>query len=169
LRSDFINKDIVGHILYALTPENRLACQVALETGLRIGDILAFRTADLKKKSFTIREQKTNKKRVVRLRECLKNELLAQSGKIFVFEHRTDPQRHRTRQAVYSDIKRAAKLFRIKENISPHSLRKLYAVDLYQKTGDLSKVMQALNHDNDTVTMIYALADLLTKKRGQGL
>lgn len=167
LRSDFVKKDVVGHILYALTEPNRLACQVALETGLRIGDVLAFKTSDMKKNSFTIREEKTNKKRVVRLRECLKNELLSQAGKIYVFEHRTDPQRHRTRQAVYSDIKRSARLFRVKENISPHSLRKLYAVDLYQKTDNLKKVMQALNHDNDAVTMIYALADLLTKKNGR--
>lgn len=167
LRSDFVKKDVVGHVLYALTEPNRLACQVALETGLRIGDVLAFKTSDMKKNSFTIREEKTNKKRVVRLRECLKNELLSQAGKIYVFEHRTDPQRHRTRQAVYSDIKRSARLFRVKENISPHSLRKLYAVDLYQKTDNIKKVMQALNHDNDAVTMIYALADLLTKKNGR--
>ena len=166
MRSDYIHKDIVGHVLYALTDANRLVCMVALETGLRVGDIVSIKTADLKKSRFVLAEKKTNKKKVIRLRESLKQELLAQAGEIYVFEHRLDPAKHRSRQAVYTDIKRAAKLFRIKENISPHSLRKLYAVDMYQRTGDLKKVMQALNHDNDAVTMIYALADLLTKKRG---
>lgn len=166
MRSDYIDKDIVGHVLYALTAQNRLVCMVALETGLRVSDIVGLKTADIKKQSFVLTEMKTKKKRKIRLREGLRKELLKQAGKIYVFEHRTDPNKHRTRQAVYNDIKRAAKLFRIKENISPHSLRKLYAVDLYKKTNSLSKVMDALNHDNDVVTMIYALADILTKKRG---
>lgn len=164
MRSDFIHKDVVGHVLYALTDANRLVCMVALETGLRVGDIVSLKTADLYKKSFVLIEQKTNKKRTIRLREGLRNELIKQAGTVYVFEHRTDPKKHRTRQAVYNDIKRAGKLFRIKQNISPHSLRKIYAVDLYHKTGSLDKVMQALNHNNDAVTMIYAIADLISKK-----
>lgn len=164
MRSDFIHKDVVGHVLYALTDANRLVCMVALETGLRVGDIVSLKTADLYKKSFVLIEQKTNKKRTIRLREGLRNELIKQAGKVYVFEHRTDPKKHRSRQAVYNDIKRAGKLFRIKQNISPHSLRKIYAVDLYHKTGSLDKVMQALNHNNDAVTMIYAIADLISKK-----
>lgn len=166
MRSDFIDKDIVGHVLYALTEQNRLVCEVALETGLRVGDIVSLKTADLNKKSFMLTEQKTNKKRRIRLREGLRQKLLKQAGKLYVFEHRTDPNRHRTRQAVYGDIKRAAKLFRVKENLTPHSLRKLYAVDLYKKSGNFEKVMQALNHNNIAVTMIYALADILTIKKG---
>lgn len=164
MRSDFIHKDVVGHVLYALTDANRLVCMVALETGLRVGDIVSLKTADLYKKSFVLIEQKTNKKRTIRLREGLRKDLIKQAGKVYVFEHRTDPKKHRSRQSVYNDIKRAGKLFRIKQNISPHSLRKIYAVDLYHKTGSLDKVMQALNHNNDAVTMIYAIADLISKK-----
>lgn len=166
MRSDFVDKDVVGHVLYALTDENRLVCEVALETGLRVGDIVSLKTSDLKKKSFTLTEQKTKKKRRVKLREPLRLKLLNNAGSVFVFEHRTDPMRHRTRQAVYNDIKRAAKLFRVRENLTPHSLRKLYAVDLYKKSGNFEKVMQALNHDNLAVTMIYALSDILTIKKG---
>lgn len=168
MRSDYVDKDIIGHILYALTEPNRLVCKVALETGLRIGDIVALKTEVLiEKKSFTLREGKTGKKRRIRLSERLREELIAQAGTIYVFEHRTDARKHRTRQAVYMDIKRAAKLFRIKANVSPHSLRKLYAVDIFKKSGDIERVRKALNHDSDAVTMIYALADLMTaKKRG---
>lgn len=165
MRSDFVDKDPLNHILYALTEPNRLACCVALETGLRIGDIVALKRSDIEKKSFTITEQKTGKKRKIKLREPLRLELLKLSGTVYVFEHRNDATKHRTRQAVYNDIKRAQKLFRVKGNISPHSLRKAYAVDLYRRYGDLNKVMQALNHDNEVVTMLYALADLM-KKRG---
>ncbi|MBE6771003.1 MAG: hypothetical protein E7547_02505 [Ruminococcaceae bacterium] len=166
MKTDFIDNDIMAHVLYALTYENRIACKVCLETGLRIGDVLAFKTADLKKKTFTITEQKTKKKRVIRLTKKLKDELNAIAGSYYVFEGRTDPQKHRTRQAVYSDIKRACRAFRIKENFSVHSLRKAYAVDLYKKTGDLKKVRDALNHDNELTTLLYALADELSKKKG---
>lgn len=167
MKTDFINNDILGHLLYALTPANKLVCIVALETGLRIGDILALKTSDLKKGSFTVTEQKTKKKRRIRLRENIKKQLLAQSGTVYVFPHRNDENRHRTRQAVYSDLKRASKLFRIKGlNVAPHSLRKAYAVDLYKKSGSVAKVRDALNHDNDLVTLLYIFADELTKKRG---
>ena len=37
MKSDYINPAIIEHVLFALTPENRLACRVALKTGLRIG------------------------------------------------------------------------------------------------------------------------------------
>lgn len=165
MRSDFVDTEPLSHILYALTPANRLICCVALETGLRVGDIVALKTSFLEKKSFTITESKTGKKKQIRLREGLKKQLISQAGKNYVFEHRTDNRKHRTRQAVYNDIKRACKLFRIKGNISPHSLRKAYAVDLYHKCNDINKVMKALNHDNDVVTMLYAMADIM-KKRG---
>lgn len=165
MRSDFVDYEPLGHILYALTEPNRLVCCVALETGLRVGDIVSLKTSFLEKKSFTIKEQKTGKKKQIRLREGLRKQLLSQAGKVYVFEHRIDPNKHRTRQAVFNDIKRACKLFRIKGNISPHSLRKAYAVDLYKKCNDINKVMKALNHDNELVTMLYAMADMM-KKRG---
>lgn len=167
MRSDFVDKDILSHILYALTYENRLACKVAIETGLRIGDVLSIKTEHLRKKnSFTLTEQKTGKKRLVRLSAALKKELFSISGAVYVFEHRTDPNKHRTRQAVYKDIKRAAKLFRIKENISPHTIRKVYAVEVFKKTGDLDRVRKLLNHDSTEVTMLYALADILSNNKG---
>ena len=147
-------------MLYALTPANRLVCQVCLSTGLRVGDVLAIRTESLKKQ-FTIIEQKTGKKKRIRLSEALYAELRAQAGEYYVFEHRTDPHRHRTRQAVYADVKRACKAFRLKANVTPHSLRKAYAVKLMRKYGDIAKVREALNHESDLVTMLYAFSDLI--------
>lgn len=169
MRTDFVDKDIMGHVLYALTPENRLACMVALETGLRIDDVLSLRSDCLNKRSFTITEKKTHKRRKVRLSEALRAELTGIAGKVYVFQGRLDEEAHRTRQAVYKDLKRAAKCFRIKTNLAPHSLRKLYAVDLYRRTGDLQRVRAALNHDDLAVTLLYAIADELTanKRKGQ--
>ena len=94
-----MSDDVMSHILAALTKENRLAVLVSLTTGLRISDVLNLRTNQLRKK-FTITEQKTLKKKLVRLSDELLDELLAIAGSIFVFEHRCDPRKHRTRQSI---------------------------------------------------------------------
>ena len=76
-------------------------------------------------------------------------------------------KKHRTRQAVWKDIDRTAKALRLPVNAGSHSMRKGYAVDLMHKYADLEKVQRALNHDNPTVTMLYAMADHLTASSGQ--
>ena len=87
------------------------------------------------------------------------------AGKKYVFEHSNDPERHRTRQAVWKDVKRAARAFRLPQNVAPHSARKVYAVDLLAKYGDIAKVQRALNHSGPSVTMIYAMADQLYRQK----
>lgn len=156
----------MSHILAALMPANRLAIITSIYTGLRIGDVLALKSSDLLKDRFTIKEQKTGKSRRIRLPNKLKSDLFAQAGRYYVFEHRTNPKKHRTRQAVNKDIKRACELFRVgKLNITPHSARKIYAVEEYHKTGSLKHVQDLLNHSDESVTMIYALADELSKRK----
>lgn len=144
-----------------LTPANRLVCRVCLHTGLRVGDVLALKPAMLKTDSFTVVEQKTGKRKRVRLPAQLRRDLLAQSGAAWVFEGRNNPQKHRTRQAVWADMVHAARALRIKPQATPHSTRKDYAVKKYHACGSLSAVQKALNHDNSIVTMLYALADQL--------
>lgn len=149
-------------------PENRLALIVSLTTGLRIDDVLHLKTAKIQKQRFTVKEMKTGKTRRVNLSVGLWQELLQVAGRIYVFEHRTDPKRCRTRQAVNKDLKRACELFRIKGvNLSPHSARKIYAVNNYRRTCDLDKVRALLNHSEKQteVTMLYAMADVLTERR----
>lgn len=153
----------VGHVLAALTPSNRLVCRVCLHTGLRVGDVLALRTQQLGPR-FWITERKTHKRRQVGLPAGLLADIRAQAGEVWAFPGR-DPSRHRTRQAVWADVKRAARAFRLPQNVAPHSFRKVYAVDLLHRYGDLDRVRRALNHGSCETTMIYAMADrLLTSK-----
>lgn len=147
----------VDLVLSALTPENRLVMRVALHTGLRIGDVLALKTSQLKP-HFWVTESKTGKKRQVGLPEPLLSDLKKAAGEVWVFEGRS-PGKPRTRQAVWKDVKRAAKAFRLPANIAPHSARKVYAAELMERYGDLDKVRRALNHRSETITLIYALAD----------
>lgn len=158
----------MSHILAALTYENRLAITVSLLTGLRIGDVLNMRSRDLLKDRFTITEEKTLKRRTIRIPNKLRDELQAIAGKIYVFQNRLSARKHRTRQAVYKDIKRAAKAFRVKGNISCHTARKIYAVSEYKKDFSVARVKKLLNHSSEAVTMIYAIADELTERKRRG-
>lgn len=158
MRTEYLLDREVNLILAALTPENRLVMRTALTTGLRIGDVLELKPHQLKP-HFWVTEQKTGKRRQVGLPEPLLGDLKKNAGKYWVFPGR-DPKKHRTRQAVWKDVKRAARAFRLKQNVAPHSARKVYAVDLLKKYGDIDRVRRALNHGSETVTMIYAMADL---------
>ena len=167
-RADWAAGDVMGHILDALTHENRIAVTVSLVTGLRIGDVLNLRTRDIMRNDrFTITEEKTLKRRTIRIPAKLRDELLSIAGKIYVFENRISARKHRTRQAVYKDIKRAAKAFRIKGNISCHTARKIYAVSEYKKDFSVARVKKLLNHSNEAVTMIYAIADEITERKNK--
>lgn len=145
-------------------PENRLAMEVALHTGLRIGDVLALRSDNLAQR-MTIHESKTGKSRRISLSRGLYDRLKAISGQIWVFEGARDKTKHRTRQAVWMDVKRAAKALRLPRNVTPHSARKVYAVDVYKRSGDLALAQRLLNHDSPEVTMIYAMSDHLARER----
>lgn len=160
LRTEYILDTAMEQVLGILTPSNRLVMRTILHTGLRVGDVLALKTVQLSPQ-FYITEQKTGKRRRVNLGRELLAELEAHAGRVWVFPHRTDPSRHRTRQAVWWDVKRAAKAYRIAANVGTHSARKKYAVDLLKKYGDISKVRRALNHSSDSITILYACADTL--------
>ncbi|HBC26682.1 MAG TPA: hypothetical protein DC013_04645 [Ruminococcaceae bacterium] len=165
MRADWLEINEFEHLLAALTPPNRLACEVSACTGLRISDVLNLRSDRLQER-FTVRELKTGKTRRVRLPCALLDRLIAQSGKIYVFEGRESYRKPRTRQAVYKDLKRAAKLFRLHGcQISPHSARKIYAVNAYKRTGSLRRVRELLNHTDEAVTVLYAMADELTRRK----
>lgn len=168
VRAEYIDRAMLEHVLAALMPENRLALEVSAHTGLRIGDVLALKTAELRQR-MSVREEKTGKRRRIYLPVELLDRLVAQAGKIYVFEGRTDYRKHRTRQAVWKDLRRAAEAFRLVEHVSPHSARKLYAVEQYQESGgDLGAVQRRLLHSDPAVTAIYAMADALTARRLQG-
>ena len=153
-------------ILAALMPDNRMVCQVALHTGLRVSDILALRKEQLAR-CFWITEQKTGKRRQVGLPDWLIEIIKNRAGESEWAFPGKDPKKPRTRQAVWKDLKRVQRAFRLPVNVGTHSMRKDYAVDLMEKYGDIEKVKRALNHSDASVTIIYAMADKLTETAQQ--
>ena len=165
VKSEYVTDDVMAHVFAALLPANALALRVSDATGLRIGDVLAIKTVDLLRGNrVSVRESKTGKKRVVYIPRALYAAVSAQAGEIWAFEGRKGKYTHRTRQAVWADVKRARAAFRIPAHVTPHSARKLYAVRLMRRYGDLGKVQEKLNHSDVAVTMIYAFADVLTDR-----
>lgn len=165
MRSEWVSDDTVGYILRGLTEPNRLAIEMSLRYGMRIGDVLRTRRIDVERSRWTYKEEKTGKSRRIFLCPSFQERLLRQAGRIYIFEGRTDYKRHRTRQAVYKDIRRVAKFLRLDAHVSPHSARKIYAVDAFKRYGDLEKVQKLLNHSDEAVTMVYALADQVYKSK----
>lgn len=171
MRTGYVEPDAFRLLLTALMPANRLALEVSMATGLRIADVLHLKTEALVRTARpTITERKTGKRRRVYFPRALRDALLLQAGRFYIFEGRYDERRPRTRQAVFKDLKRVARLYRIdgekiRANVAPHSARKIYAVQDYRAHGSLERVRRLLNHSSEAVTALYALADQLERKQ----
>lgn len=163
MRTEYLLSKEVDHVLAALMPQNRLIMELALHTGLRISDILGMTPEQIKPQGW-ITEAKTGKRRQYGIPADLLKKIRAQMGKEWAFPGR-DEKKPKTRQAVWADVKRAAKAFRLPQNIAPHSFRKVYAVELMRKYGDVERVQKVLCHSRPSVTAIYAMADVLLERK----
>ena len=159
MRTKAISEKALQVVLGALTPPNRLACKIALATGLRISDVLLLRRSQMSAERFSVQEKKTGKRRIVHLPKQLRQAALAQSGAIYLFPHRLSGLKPRTRQAVWKDLRRAQRLLRLPRGIGTHSMRKSYAKRLLDSGEPLSKIQKRLLHSSDTITAIYAMAE----------
>lgn len=163
MTTEYLLDKEVERVLAVLMPQNRLIFEVILRNGARVSDVLALRTEQLKP-SFWYVEQKTGKRRRMGLPEPLLRDIKAQAGKEWAFPGR-DGRRPKTRQAVWADVKRAQRAFRLPQNVGTHSARKVYAVRLMRKYGDIERVRRNLNHSAKSVTAIYAMADGLLEAK----
>ena len=152
-----------------MTYDNVLALRVALETGLRIDDVLSLRADQLKARTLRGVAEKTGKpyKKVISadLARRLANRGQNKGG--YLFPHRTKAGDHRTRQAVWANMKKAAKLLGVQLNAAPHSARKTYAVEIFKDKG-IDATQRELQHDRVSTTMLYAFSNILTKNEEIG-
>lgn len=170
MRSDWLCEKTANIILGAMQPVNALVLAVSAATGLRVSDVLSIKTESLQQR-MTVREMKTGKNKRIYVPSQLLLKMQQQAGRIWVFEHRTNYRSHRTRQAVYKDIKACADFYKRNgtiakgAQISPHSLRKLSAVNEFERSGNMAAVGKFLNHNakDKGVTEIYANAEEITK------
>ncbi len=146
-----------------------LALWVALETGMRIGDVVLLRGWNLVRGKIEFTAQKTGKIGKMPVSKRLFAELSAKtSGKpsAWVFPSPRDARKHITRQCIWQRVKRACKRAGVdSEGIAPHSFRKSFAVDLFKREG-LEATREALQHDRASTTQIYALSDFTSGSNG---
>lgn len=139
-------------------PNKQLATILTLEAnlGCRIGDILNLRTdsiiLDGSIYKLNIVEQKTGKKRCfivpVPVRNFIENYRVTEgikSGELFDIKA----------PAVWKQLRAVTDYLGL-ENVSSHSLRKMAACTLYEKSGhDIEAVSEFLNHSSTKITRAY--------------
>ena len=166
MRSKYIKNTDVERLRSVVGLAEWLPLEVSLETGLRVGDVVALESRQIGRDDdgYYIRyiAHKTGKEGVARITKTLGKNLEAMTANgryIFPRGKCTSKTPHLTRQAVYHRMKTAARRLGLDEaGVSPHSLRKNFAVALRHERG-LAAVREALQHSNDAVTRIYAYAD----------
>lgn len=160
MQSKYLENSEVEKIREVMSEERFLPLWVSLETGLRVGDVVSIKPSNVKPDGIHYRAQKTNKYGIAPISEELRKKL-RRKGK-WLFPSPSDPSKHITRQTVWARIKSAGKKAGLDlRGVSPHAMRKVFAVELYKEQG-FKVVKKALQHNNNATTEIYTFADWTT-------
>ncbi|MBQ5853420.1 MAG: tyrosine-type recombinase/integrase [Rikenellaceae bacterium] len=162
MQSRFLEDFEIIAISRELTREEWLPLFVSLKTGLRVGDVVKIRVRDLRDNGVRYVAEKTGKVGFAELPRDTLQQLREQARHGWCFPSPFNKKTHLTRQAVWYRIKRAALRAGVSvEGVSPHALRKSFAVFMFGEKG-LRATMDALQHDHANTTALYAHADWLT-------
>lgn len=164
MKSRYIEKNELRELMNVLPKKASLPFEVSLATGLRIGDVLKIRNTDIDKQGVLhYVSEKCSKCGFVQLSpDIVKRLKVNANGKDFCFPSSRSKSGHLTRQAAWKRLKVACdRACLLSDGVSPHSMRKVFAVNLY-KTQGIDAVKKALQHERTDTTQIYALADFST-------
>ena len=167
MKSRHLNSSEIAILSAVCRSKEWLPLEVASVTGLRIGDVLKIKKKDLNYDDMCIdyTAEKTGKQGKAYISRSLMGRLQRNAGKgaeAYVFPSPTRKGKHLTRQTAWYRIKRACHRAGISpDGVSPHSLRKVFAVEIYKKYG-IAEVKRQLQHSTIDVTEIYALSDFLS-------
>lgn len=138
--------------------------KIALNTGLRISDILLLKFEDISTTVLTEKKtQKTKniifnsecKKVVDNLIEHYKRNEIQNYDKDFLFKSSKNLNNPISYQGVNYHIIKIREALNINYPMNTHSFRKTWARAVYSKYNDLVLVMKLLNHSNPRVTLRY--------------
>ncbi len=164
MRAEYIEKGFFICRLRDMREDYKLVMLIAVETGLRVSDVLGL-TYDTALGGQKLTERKTGKQTFVTLPEYLtvaiRSRMVEASsrGSDLVFPSGEDGKKPINRSTIYRAVKRA--FADVPENVTPHTARKIYAVEAYRKDGNLRAVQDLLRHDKLETTILYAFADKL--------
>jgi integrase len=136
--------------------------RLAVESGLRISDLLKLTTADVRRNPLEVYESKSKRTRKIQISNELHEELKRwnhRDSSSFAFHSIRDVRKPYNRMTFHRKLKEAAEGLKI--DLSAHSSRKLYARNIFSKTGDIFAVQEALHHRFITTTATYLDIDLV--------
>ncbi len=138
---------------------------LGFNTGLRIGDLCKLRVKDVRNRErVRIIAEKTDKMTDIKLQAAVQKAigtaLKDQDAEDWALESR---QRGRkdgknkpiSRQRCYGIIKEIAAEAGFEEHVGCHTMRKTFAWNFYQTSGDLAKLQKVLNHSSQDATIHY--------------
>ncbi len=140
---------------------NYMILVLGMNLAFRIEDILQLRVDNFKNGSIYIREAKTNKEQSFALHPSLNKDIynyITRNNLIdgeYLFRSRKGINKPITRQRAWQVIKELADEVKVTYPVGCHSLRKYFARQYYEKTGDIIGLKEMLNHSSERVTLLY--------------
>ena len=153
-------RDKIELLLKTTNKRNYLLWTLGTITGLRISDILKLKVKDVKGSFINIVEQKTQKKRTIKinkkLKDVIKEYIKDMKDDNVLFKSRVGGNKALGVRRCQQIIKEVASLVGVEENVNTHTMRKTFALNLYRVTGNnIGLVMEALNHSKEVITLRY--------------
>lgn len=148
-----------------LWDRNYMILVLGMNLAFRIEDILQLKVDNFKNGSIYTREFKTKKEQSFELHPQLakdisnyinRNELI--DGE-YLFKSRKGVNKPITRQRSWQVIKQLADEVKVSYPVGCHSLRKYFARQYYETTGDIIGLKEMLNHSSERVTLLYICWD----------
>lgn len=144
-----------------LWDRNYMILHLGRNLAFRIEDLLQLKTDNFKNGGIYTREFKTGKEQAFELHPSLRKDLedYINRNKLvegeYLFKSRKGINIPITRQRAWQIIKELSDEVKVSYVVGCHSLRKYFAREYYEQTGDLIGLKEMLNHSSETVTLRY--------------
>lgn len=169
IRSENQIKQIKGNLYRQKSPRDYLLFVFGINSGLRIGDILSLKLADVKdnkgnlKDNLDIKEQKTGKTRKVFFNKQIKEALNYYLKKTGIFDldqylftnEKTKGNKSISRVRAWQLIQTWCRKVGITDKVGGHTLRKTFGYHLRKQGVSIERISNLLNHQNIKVTFRY--------------
>lgn len=145
-----------------LPGRDKIIFALAVQSGLRISDLLSLHVKDVRINPITVYETKSKQFRTF----AINNELFDLLKKLtqwknddeYVFHSERKPQKPIHRSTYHRHLKKIAEWLEI--DCSAHSSRKLYAQNAFSELGEVRKVQKLMNHKSILTTAAYLDIDI---------
>lgn len=132
---------------------------IGLNTGLRISDIVSLKVSDFRNKKYLIvkNEEKTNKRKQIRINNTLKELIEEYYGEANKNDYLFKSQKggHIVENTAYRLLKTEYKKCRFKYNTGTHSMRKTHGKNINDIYGiDITQIVLGHNNQRDTLRYI---------------